>query len=829
MTFEHPWALLLLLAIPLVPGPRGLARWVWGLCVAGVVIGLAAPTVGHRAKPRVVLAVDVSESLPAVYVQALVSRLLPALQPTGLMAFARGPEVLETETRLLEVAGRGLPGPTNVGRGLEAAWSLIPDGGQVILLTDGRSMDDPVQVAEAMARSGVRVHVVPGWPERAPNVSLLRVEAPDTIPPGARVPVRIVLSCLGPVDLAGTTIELSVDRETARALPLPGDTRCDGEPTTILAYLTLQGRGNKVIRAKRTGTAEDLVPEDDQAATVVTMLARPRVLWVGDGPPSAIGLRAEPVAPSDLGSRPLGGYDMVVLDDVPEQALRAGAVQALEGFVRGGGGLLVLGGEHSFAAGDYSGTRLDELLPVSSNLRRKGGRMAVILLIDKSGSMGGYESGWERLLLAKETLRSLLETMGRPDDEVGVLSFDTGPRVVMPLTRVSDLDIEGLDTGSIQAGGGTDPGPAIEQARLELEFSRAQVKQIVAITDGRFAGEGLEERIRALPLRGIHFSAVAVGSAARIDRLEHLATLGKGHVSMVRHARFLPRAVTREILRASMDPIRRGPVPVVPGTKLAKLHPDLPLPFPDLDALDVTIPRERAARWIQTASGEPVLTAWSLGSGVVTCFTASPHAWATGWRGWAGWSPLWSAVVARTTRRPSLPWELTVRRVGDHLIVAMETTSREGVPMTRLHPEAMVVDPGGRPHVFPMQEVRPGVYRGRHDTRGLLGRYQITITTHGETVAQAQTVLTTPAELLELGNDMATLREIAAATKGELLDPDSPSLPRPSSPRKHRAPVRWPWALAGLLCLLAYLWVGAIEHGRPARRSPRTGTSPGEE
>ena len=52
--------------------------------------------------------------------------------------------------------------------------------------------------------------------------------------------------------------------------------------------------------------------------------------------------------------------------------------------------------------------------------------MSVVLLLDKSGSMGGPEGGWERMLLAKETLHSLLLTFRHAEDRVRIMGYDTG-------------------------------------------------------------------------------------------------------------------------------------------------------------------------------------------------------------------------------------------------------------------------------------------------------------------------------------------------------------------------------------------------------------------
>lgn len=58
-------------------------------------------------------------------------------------------------------------------------------------------------------------------------------------------------------------------------------------------------------------------------------------------------------------------FDVVILGDVPAEALSPESLSILRAFVEGGGGLLTLGGYGAYGAGGYAGTPLAEALPVS--------------------------------------------------------------------------------------------------------------------------------------------------------------------------------------------------------------------------------------------------------------------------------------------------------------------------------------------------------------------------------------------------------------------------------------------------------------------------------
>lgn len=66
----------------------------------------------------------------------------------------------------------------------------------------------------------------------------------------------------------------------------------------------------------------------------------------------------------DLSENALSGTAVVILGDLAPDALTPGQYAALAGFVKRGGGLVLLGGAHSLAASGFAATALGPLLPV---------------------------------------------------------------------------------------------------------------------------------------------------------------------------------------------------------------------------------------------------------------------------------------------------------------------------------------------------------------------------------------------------------------------------------------------------------------------------------
>ena len=105
-------------------------------------------------------------------------------------------------------------------------------------------------------------------------------------------------------------------------------------------------------------------------------------------------------------------YDLIILSNVPAEAVSKAQMAALQSYVRdAGGGLIAVGGDHSFTVGGYRGTPLEEILPVisESNTPKPKPTLAMVLVLDISGSMNDPVSkgAKERNIdLAKDALRT---------------------------------------------------------------------------------------------------------------------------------------------------------------------------------------------------------------------------------------------------------------------------------------------------------------------------------------------------------------------------------------------------------------------------------------
>ena len=170
-----------------------------------------------------------------------------------------------------------------------------------------------------------------------------------------------------------------------RQLTLYGTTA--GEPITVAGRMIIVrplAPGASVAFA--TFSAGDAWPENDTMSIPIAPGIPSEQWWIGDDAPAGFRTFRPGSLPVDSSAYLAPG--VVVLNDEPAGAFTSEQLERLTQYVRDlGGGLVILGGKHAFAAGDYLGTPLDHLSPLSSAPPRSETQW--IILVDSSGSMAG--------------------------------------------------------------------------------------------------------------------------------------------------------------------------------------------------------------------------------------------------------------------------------------------------------------------------------------------------------------------------------------------------------------------------------------------------------
>jgi len=403
---------------------------------------------------------------------------------------------------------------------------------------------------------------------------------------------------------------------------------------------------SEVLDARREAAAVDVV----EAARLLYLQGSAGLLARSLGA-GGWSVEVAPARRADAYRERLGGYEAVVLDDVAYDDASRGFWQALAAEVTGRGlGLLVLGGERSFARGGYRESALESVLPVLSEPAALDQPASVVFAVDKSGSMGEGSRGVNRLSLAERAVLETARTLGERD-AAGVVVFDVEPRVLLPLGPATPAmrSLEG--NWPVQARGGTRLAPAIELAAGQLEVTADGRRILVVVTDG-FVDEDapLEALRRRLADARIEVVALAVGPDADVSSLARLTSPDAGVVLRVGEAAELPRTMSAGLERRRAR-IERGRIAVEPMGSLPVLA-ERDARWPDIAAYAVTRLRPEASAWLESAQGDPVLAAWRTGAGRVVALTSGLGTWTPQWLAWEAWPDLAGGLAAWVSGAP---------------------------------------------------------------------------------------------------------------------------------------------------------------------------------
>jgi Mg-chelatase subunit ChlD len=801
--FSQPLALALLplLAVTLVfwlrprtllgPGRRAVSLAV-RLLVVLLLVGSLAGTVLRLPSGRVavVFAADRSASAePAAgFAEDWIRRALaarPEDDPAGVIAFARTPLVeapVSAMPRFSSLRQRPAADYTDIAAALRLGAALLPqdEGRRVVLLSDGQeNLGNALEQAEVLNRQGTTVDVVALPAPDGPEALVGAVEAPARVREGARFPVHASLESTG---ANGGRLQLFVDDKLQQEQPV---TLAAGRTEVALGDLTLPP-GYHSLHVVLDPERDRLV-QNNEGWAFVDVAGPPSVLVVEGEPGSgrnvaaalrATGMKVDVKAPAAFPPSPseLQAYAATVLVDVSAGDLSASALDRLRTAVRDfGRGLVAVGGPSSFGPGGYRGTPLEDILPVSAQVPavKDKGRVALVLVIDRSGSMGIGEpnSGTTKMEMAKEAASRAVAELD-PDDFAGVLAFDTMFRWVWPLQKVGDANaLKALqnEIARLQAGGGTNIFPALEAGYRAVAGADAQLRHVILLTDGRSqSGDYFGLIARYAPVQ-ISLSTVGIGSDTDQDLLKRLAEEGNGRYYYTERARDIPQIILKDAQIAVRNPLVEEPVePRVVGASPILLAIDSALPV--LDGYVLTTPKDAAETPLISPRGDPLLAQWQFGLGRSVAWTSdSQGRWTARFASWPDAGQFWSGLVDWVLPPDEDPLRLEVSAVAGlgHLLV--ETDSP---PVTRVDTLARITGPAGDARTVRLAASAPGRFEGTFPANDS-GAYLVQVTqrdpTGGEQRASGGLVVPYSPEYRAPRPDPQFLARLARAGGGRVL------------------------------------------------------------
>ena len=541
---------------------------------------------------------------------------------------------------------------TNIAAALEVAAAAIPPFyvPKIVLLSDGnQTTGDAVKSA---LNAGIPVSVVPLKTRDDPEIQLSAVKVPAQVQQGEPFNVEIVVDANHEDEVDIEVYKGAIKVSGSRKKLKKGENRFSF-PQTLendrLATYTARVRGGK-----------DTLLDNNSDFGLVFTSGKPRVLIVESAPKDVgdlvaaleeheiqVDVRPPQGMPDSLSD--LQNYELLILSNVPATALTLRQMDLARTYVRDlGGGLIMLGGDQSFGLGGYYKTALEEILPVRSDFEKEKEKpsLAMVLVIDKSGSMGG-----EKIELAKEAAKSAIELLGA-NDKVGVIAFEGDVFWVSEVHPCSDKAFVLDRVATIEAGGGTDMYPAMVEAFEALQMTTAKLKHVILLTDGQSAPGDFEGITQQMIGAKITVSAVGVGEGADGQLLEEIARIGNGRYYFTDDPGSIPQIFAKETVSASKSAINEQPFTpqIVRATQtLADLDVDQ---SPLLLGYVVTRAKPTSELILATESGDPLLAWWRYGLGMSVAFTSDAKSrWAADWIAWPNYGKFWAQVVRHAMRK----------------------------------------------------------------------------------------------------------------------------------------------------------------------------------
>jgi Ca-activated chloride channel homolog len=721
----------------------------------------------------------------------------------AFLQFAAAPGLVHTE--------RGKESPqlddqgTNLAAAIETAAAAVPPSHvpHIVLLSDGNATAG--DALKAALRGKVPVSTVPLKTRAEPEVQVSAVNVPAQVREGEPFNVEVVIDSNhddeGTIEVYRGPHKIDGKRFKVKK----GENRFQFRQT-----LTQERLAQYTVRV--SGFQDTLLDNNTESGLVFST-GKPRVLIIESDPKLAkhlewalqeeniqVDTRPPQGMPDSLAD--LQNYELIILSNVPATALTQRQMDMARTYVQDlGGGLIMLGGDQSFGLGGYYKTVLEEILPVRSDFEKEKEKpsLALLLVIDKSGSMGG-----QKIELAKEASKSAVELLGS-GDKVGVIAFEGEPFWVSEVHPCNDKAYVLERISSIEAGGGTRMYPAMEEAYEALKNTTAKLKHVIILTDGISEPGDFEGLTTKMSADRITVTTVGVGDDADRKLLEQIAQLGKGRFYYTDDPTSVPQIFTKETMAASKSAINEQPfVPQVirPSRALEGINFE---EAPFLLGYVMTRGKPTSELVLASEKGDPLLAWWRYGLGMTVAFTSDAKTrWAAEWLTWPGYSKFWAQVVRHAMRKSEARGvQVQVDQKGRRATVTLDAIDPSGKYLNEAETELTVIDPQLGNRKLAMTQTAPGRYVTEFDT-AQAGAYHLELSQKlkGQVLFhQSRGLMVGYAEELRLRPTNEEHLQAIARSSGGTYNPEPEGVFAATERSTQRATPLWPYLVLVASCL----------------------------
>ena len=676
-------------------------------------------------KVATVYLVDVSESVPDAAIEDAREEITKGLKEkpedaiVRVVTFAKRPRVVAIaddakEAPALErhdlppskdgvpTKGRtGLGAATDIASAMQLAYGLYPSGylRRAVVFSDGVQTDGDILAEANRARAfGVKVFTVPYHRPVPGEVALRDLRLPEKVRVGEPFNLHANIFSSRPQKVRATLKQ----GEAINGLDGIRDVDLKPGDNDVTFKSVVRVAGEVTYALELSDIPEDRFRENNRFAVSVAVPGRPSVLYA-EGNTARASYLASALSAQEF--------------DVDVRSPREVSLtqqDAIESYVRDlGGGFLFAGGEAGFGLGGWSRTTIERILPVrmDSEKKRDEPQVAMVLVIDRSGSMSGLP-----MEMAKAAAKATADTLSS-DDLIEVIAFDTAPTRVVRMTAAKHRARIQNDIARVQAGGGTEIFSALDAAYQSLTSTRARRKHVILLTDGQASHNGIRDLVQAMAAEAITVTSVGLGSGIDEGLLRMISDLGGGRLYKVMDPQQLPRVFTRETEMVSRNaaveeyfqPKVVSPADFLRGVDMASA--------PFLHGYVATKMKPPPAQEIlQSEVAEPILARWHVGLGWSLAWTSDvKNLWAVEWLRWPGYGQFWGQLVRehmRQKKRQQYDMVASIDPATGHVKASIDAIGGDDRFQNGLDAKLTVTgpQPNGETRKIPMKQTAPGRY-----------------------------------------------------------------------------------------------------------------------
>ncbi len=684
---------------------------------------------------------------------------------------------------------------TDIASGIMATLGIMPEDSSkmVILLTDGNQNLGEADDAAAMAAGNdVKVFVAsPPNIQKGGEVLIKKVVVPKEINEGEMFNVKVVIENNNDMAVKG-----NLKLHKGDGILKEWDTEFKSGISVF--EIPYKGEEKGFIKFNTNLEIEDAVldvdKENNSKFAFVNVSDRTRLLYI-DGSkdqkmylPDALEDKTIAVEIKRPGQIPetlkeFLKYDSIIFSNVSKDLISDEQMTLLETYVKDyGGGFVMTCGANITAEGGYSGSKIEEILPVKiiggePPKKEKKSRLSLILIIDKSGSMLG-----KKMLFAKKASIELIKQL-KVNDNFGIIAFDTNPYTIVELKPNEEVKKEIIrKLSTLHADGGTDIFPAMDSAYRQISRKSSKVSHVILLSDGNTKSiyYHYNRMISKFQQANITVSTIALGTwLVNTKLLEDIAKKTRGQFYQITDIIKLPRLIIKdsEYFVSQSDFHEEHFYPTI-NQESQILKGIYDKQFPPLKGHTITEAKENVEVPLITnimGKTDPILADWRYGLGKVVVYASDANArWSSKWINWSMFNKFWSQVVRWSMRDISKAnYDIKVK-TDDTVSLQIESSSLlpedTKLEVSLISPDysedgqsLLLKQVAPKRFISELENVSPGTYNLKI-SRIRDGKV-VDLKTKGLIVPQK--TVTKPLEYAVLGNNISQLKNIAEITGGK--------------------------------------------------------------